>query len=276
MTIFTIVVMLSLAAIFGMLSNILHTTDINWHNSKQITLYLKVPTSDLEAQQLLDKVKSTDGVTQANLLSPTDALVIMQDELGMQDIMGYLDTNPLPAAIDITPATNIDNSAKLNALFKILQSYPNVDSAKMDMQAIKQISLFLIVIANIFKVVILLIAIALVLVIANALRLIISDRVEEISVLKFIGASDRFIRRPYLYIGILYGLLSSCFTIIAVNFLLFGMRAQINKLLENYSITYTAEGLSAPESGLLICVALFIGWFGARFATRRYLKFSFS
>lgn len=272
MTIFTIVVMLSLASIFAMFSNIIHSTDLDWHNSKQITLYLKVPTSVLEEQQMLDKIRATDGVGQANLRTAADALIIMQDELGMHDIIGYLEANPLPAAIDVTPSINIDSNAKLSSLFKVLKSYPNVESAKMDIEAIKRISLFLAVIADIFRVVICLIIIALVLVIASALRLIISDRVDEISVLKFIGASDKFIRRPYLYIGILYGLLSSGLTIIVVNVLFFSMRMQVNKLLVNYSISYEAHGLSVFDSLAVILTALLIGWFGARFATRRYLQ----
>ncbi len=272
MTIFTIVVMLSLSAIFGMLSNIMHSTDLDWHNSKQITLYLNVPTMESEEQDLLEQVIATDGVGEATLRSSADALIIMQDELGMQDILGYLSTNPLPAAIDVIPSSSVDSSAKLIALYNVLKSYTNVESAKMDMESIKRISLFLEVIANIFKVVIFLIVMALVLVIANSLRLIISDRVDEISVLKFIGASDKFIRRPYLYIGILYGLLSALLTIVFVNYILINMREQINDLLSTYAISYETAGLSMAACGLLISVAIFIGWFGARFAARKYLK----
>ncbi len=272
MTIFTIIVMLALASIFGMFSNIIHKTDLDWHNTKQITLYLKVPTSALEEQQTLDKIRATEGVDQASLRTAADALMFMQEELGMYDVIGYLENNPLPAAIDVIPGKNIDTNKKLNSLFKVLQSYPNVDVGKMDIESIRRISLFMNVISNILEVVICLIVIALVLVIASSLRLIISDRVEEISVLKFIGASDRFIRRPYLYIGILYGLLSSGLTIIIVNTLFFSMRTQVNKLLTNYAISYEAQALSGLDSVMVVFIALMIGLFGAWIATQRYLK----
>lgn len=272
MTIFTIAVMLSLSSVFAMLSNIMHHTDLDWHNSKQITLYLKVPSTNFEEQQLLAQVTATNGVSQANLHSATDALIIMQEELGVKDILGYLSTNPLPAAIDIVPSASIDSSEKLTSLFNELKSYANVDSARMDMESIKRVSLFLAVIVKIFKVIILLITFALVLIIANSLRLIISDRADEISVLKFIGASDKFIRRPYLFIGVFYGILSALLTIVVVNYTLLNMREQVNNLLSIYAISYETQGLSFSACVLLIILSIFIGWFGARFAASKYLK----
>lgn len=264
--------MLSLATIFGMLSNIMHNADLDWHNHKQITLFLKVPTTEVEEKQLLSKVVATTGVANATLRTATDALMLMQDELDMQNILGYLPENPLPAAIDVIPSVEIDSTTKLTALYKLLESYATVESAKIDIDTIKRISLFLAVITNIFKVIICLIVIALVLVISNALHLVISDRVDEIKVLKFIGASNKFIRRPYVYIGILYGVLSALLTIFVVNFLFLSIRAQINQLLANYAIVYTANGLSVLDSLAVIILALLIGWFGASFATRRYLN----
>lgn len=272
MTVFIIVVMLSLTSVFAMLSSIMRNTDFDWHNSNQITLYLKVPSTSAEEQQLMSQVASTTGVGQASLRSATDALLIMQDELGMHDILEYLSTNPLPAVIDVVPSSAIKDNEQLTALFNTLKSYENIDSAKMDMESIKRISLFLVVISKLFNIIIILVILALLLIIANALRLIISDRVEEISVLKFIGASNKFIRRPYLFIGFFYGLFSALLTIIVVNCAFINMREQINNLLSIYEISYQAQGLSLAASSILILISILVGWFGARFASYKYLR----
>lgn len=273
MTIFTIVLLLSFAAILAMLSNVLHGAEFDLHNDKQITLYLKVPTTADEEQSLLTKVAATDGVLRAELRSSSAALVIMQEELGFKDILTYLPENPLPAAIDVTPTPSLLNSsAQLKNLFNTLKSYENVESAKLDIESIQRFMLFLNVIANIFKVLIILLVLALILVIANALRLIITDRLEEINVLKFVGASNNFIRRPYMYIGIFYGIVASAFTIAVVNFSFASLRAQINNLLSIYSISYATNGMSVTASLSLLIIAVLIGWFGAWVASRKYLN----
>ena len=274
MTIFTIVTMLVLSSIFWMLTDVMRGVAVDWQSNKQMTIYLKVPSTVGEQSQLLAKVAGTPGVEQVNLKTAEDGLRMLQDNLEMRDILSYLPENPLPAAIEVIPNQEINTSEKLAELRDTLQAYPNVTAVRLDLDSVNRIALFIAVVANILKVLIGLISFALVLIIANSLRLVIGDRVDEITVLKFVGASYRYIRRPYLYTGCLYGLLAALLTIICINVFLFGMQTRVNDLLSAYAISYEAGNLSVRDSCLLIAVSLGVGWLGARIATRKYLHLS--
>ena len=274
MTIFTIVTMLVLSAIFWMLTDVMRGVSVDWQSNKQMTAYLKVPSTAGEQSQLLAKVAATAGVGQVDLKTADDGLRMLQDDLEMRDILSYLPDNPLPVALEIPPDQEINTAEKLAALRDTLQTYSNVAQVRLDLDSVKRIALFITVVANILKVLIGLISFALVLIIANSLRLVIGDRVDEITVLKFVGASDRYIRRPYLYTGCLYGFLASLLTIICINVFLLGMQTRVNDLLSAYAISYEASNLSVRDSCVLMAASLSIGWLGARLATRKYLHLS--
>lgn len=272
LTIFTIVILLVLAAIFWLLTDIMQVVDLDWRSNKQITVYLKIPTNSLEQEQLLEKIKTTNGVKQAVLRSAADGLQMLKEHLEVQDVLSYLPENPLPALIEVTANFTGSSDANLLELKNTFMRYPNVESVTLDLTWLKSISLFIAVISGVLQVLMILISLALVLIITNALRLIIADRIDEINVLKFIGASDRYIRRPYLYMGCVCGFLAACLAIIGINIILLFMQSSLNDLLATYSIVHPMQGLSWLSSGLLLFLSMLIGWSGAHLAIDRYLR----
>lgn len=275
LTILTIVILLILSAIFWMLANVMRGIELDWQTNKQISVYLQVPTSQAAEAELLEKIKTTKGVAQAHLRSAEDGLQMLKENIEVRDILSYLPENPLPAVIEVTASTDFDVNAELSKLKETFLSYPDVESVSLDLTWIRSIALFIKVISGVLQVLICLISLALILIITNALRLIIADRIDEINVLKFVGASDKYIRRPYLYTGCLYALLAAFLAVVGISVIMFFIQSSLNDLLATYSITYTINSVAWDDIALLITLALFIGWIGANFATRKYLRIIF-
>jgi cell division transport system permease protein len=271
MTIFVIAIILVLSSLFWILSDAFTSITSDWQSSGQISLYLDIPTSAADEVALLAKVRATKGVGLASLKTSSDALVQLQAQAGMQDILSYLPSNPLPSVIDIVPASDINTPDSLNKLQLILKNYPHVALAKIDMEWINRVFLFLKLIKNLLNFMMLMLSLVAVLIIGNTLRLIINDRHEEILVLKFIGAGDPFIMRPYLYSGIWYGLFAAIFAIVCINLLLLSLQTGINDLFVTYKIHYTVSSLSYLKACVLLFSAAILGWIGARISVKRHL-----
>lgn len=272
LTIIVIGITLTLPAIFWVFADNLQQLSMDWQRGGHISLYLDTSISNTDEANLFRRVRNTAGVGEAKLTSSAEGLAELQHQEGMQDIMQYLPENPLPAVIDVTPALDMNNSVKLDSLYQVLKSYPHVDQAKFDMQWVTRLYTVLDVVAKLAHGLILLLASAVVLIIGNTLRLAIQSRHEEIVVLKLIGASDAFIVRPFLYLGICYAIGGALFAMVLVNGIILSLGLLVNQLAQAYQMHYDLVGLSLRQTLLLVSFAIALGWFGARLSVRSLCK----
>ncbi|MDF1758532.1 MAG: permease-like cell division protein FtsX [Legionellaceae bacterium] len=275
MTIFVIAIILVLSSIFWILSDAMQNITVNWQSTKQISLYLDVPSMAVAESDLMAKVLSTKGVASASIHTSAEALKILQAQSGMHDILSYLPSNPLPSVIDVIPDAQINTQESLDNLYQTLKEYPSVAEAKLDLEWINSVFTFLGFISKFLHLLMIILAVALVLIIGNTLRLIINDRQEEIMVLRFIGASDRFIMRPYLYSGVYYGAFAAILAILLVNIIFMSLQSEINSLLYTYKIHYNLDSLSLLKTGVMLLTASILGWFGARISVKSHLMKTF-
>ncbi|AHE68190.1 permease-like cell division protein FtsX [Legionella oakridgensis] len=271
MTMMVIAITLALPALFWVFAYNLEQLTNNWQQGGRISLYLKPSLSSQEAESVLLRVRTLQGVAQAVLKSPEEGLAELKTQEGMEDIMEYLSENPLPAVIDITPELNVDAPAKLEQLYLQLKSYPQVEQAKIDMQWVNRLHAILGLVTRITHGLMLILASAVLLIIGNTLRLAIQNRREEIQILKLIGATDPFILRPFLYSGILYGLAGAIFAVLVVNLFMLSLALAMRHLATAFQIPSPFLILSFSQALLLICSATILGWLGARLSVKRQL-----
>jgi cell division transport system permease protein len=245
---------------------------IKWQQGGHISLYLKSRITAAEASDVLQQVQKTVGVGSASLKSATEGLLELQQQEGMQDIMGFLPDNPLPAVIDVIPAINSLNPQRLEALYSALKVFPQVEQAKLDRQWVHRLQAILGLMSTMAYGLIILLALAVLLIIGNTLRFTIYHRHEEIQVLKLIGANDSFILRPFLYSGVWYGVAGALFAILFLNIFILSLTIVINKLAAAYDMHYSLIGLSLRQMALLLFVAIMLGWLSACFSVRRQLS----
>lgn len=271
MTSIVIAIALALPALFWVFSDNMDKLTADWQRGGHISLYLQPNLTETEQQQVLQRVRETDGVGQASLKSAADGLSELTKQEGMQDIMRYLPENPLPAVINVVPAVAIDSPAKLDLLSRQLQTISQVEQTKVDMEWIRRLDALLGFAANFANALLVLLALAVVLIIGTTLRLALHSRQEEIQVLKLIGAKDPFILRPFLYSGIWYGVSGAIFAVFLVNVFILSLGMAVNQLAIVYQMHYSLNLLSMRQILLLVSFAIILGWLGARLSVKRQL-----
>lgn len=271
MTVVVIAITLTLPALLWIFTNNMAELTSSWKRGGHISLYLDMTASVNDYSSLLARVQKTEGVGEALLKTPAEGILELQRQEGMQDLMLNLPDNPLPAVIDVVPSPNITTPLQLESLYGRLKSLPGIDDARLDMQWMSRLYALLNVMERMTQGLMLLLASAVVFIICNTLRLVIHKRQEEIRVLKLIGASDPYIVRPFLYSGLWYGFASAVLAVIFVSLFMLSLRFVLNQLVEAYQMHFPVLGLSTSQSLLLIMMATFLGWFGARVSVMRQL-----
>lgn len=271
MTVIVIAIALALPTLFWVFTDNLSELTNRWQRGGHISLFLKPSLPETEQTSLLEKVRTTEGVGQANIKSAADGLSELTQQEGMQDIMRYLPENPLPAVIEVVPALVIDSPAKLDLLSRKLQAFPQVALAKLDMEWINRLHAILGFSGKAANALMALLALAVVFIIGNTLRLDIHNRQEEIKILKLIGATDPYIIRPFLYSGVWYGAAGALLAIFLVNIFILTLGVAVNQLANVYQMHYPLACLSLRQILLLVLFAIILGWLGALLSVKRQL-----
>ncbi|HYQ51961.1 MAG TPA: permease-like cell division protein FtsX, partial [Pseudomonas sp.] len=176
----------------------------SWQRAAQISLYLKLDAGSKEGEALREEIKGMPGVADAQYVSREQALEEFQQQSGLGEALRELPDNPLPGVVVVTPS-EVDKAA-LEALRQRLAELPRVENAQLDLVWVERLAAILKLGDRfVFGLAVMLIS-ALLLVIGNTIRLHIENRRVEIEVIKLVGGTDSYVRRPFLYMGALYGL----------------------------------------------------------------------
>lgn len=271
MTMLVIAITLTLPALFWAVSDDLQHLGKKWKNGGNISLYLKTSLSSAEENALLTQIRALEGVGKASLKTAAEGLAELKQQEGMEDVMRYLPTNPLPAVVEVIPSLAWTQPFQVQQLFTKLQAFPQVEQAKLDMEWIMRLQAIMKVLRKVAHAVIFLLGLALVLIIGNTLRLAIQDSHNEIQVLKLIGATDSFISRPFLYTGVWYGLGGAIFSVLFINIFLVSFAAAMRQLATMYQMHYPITTLSVKQAYTVVLVAMGLGWLGAKLSIRQQL-----
>lgn len=270
-TMVVIAVSLTLPALFWVLTDNANLLLAGWNKHGQLTLYLSPGLSPAQQTTVLAKVRRMDAVGHADLKTPDEGLAELQAQEGMADIVRHLPDNPLPGVIDITPAISLHTVAQVEQLYHRLKSIAQVEQVTLDIQWIKRLHTILDFAAKIAHSLMILLSCAVILIVGNTLRLAVHHRHEEIQVLKLIGAGDSFIIRPFLYLGVWYALIGAILAICFVNLFMLSLNASVQALAQAYQMAFHVHGMTSHQAGMLLLLALFLGWSGANIAVRRQL-----
>ncbi len=249
----------------GQLSN-------DWDNSTQISLFLHTHVDQTKAEKLIPHLKKNRAIKNITLISKSKGLKQFKKTSGFGDAMKYLKKNPLPIVLVVTPNIKDNQPDKIMQLVDKLGKNKSVELAQLDMQWVKRLYTFLQIANRSIWIISCMLAIAVLLIVGNTIRLDIQNRREEIEVSKLIGASDSFIKRPFLYIGFWYGLIGGVLAWIATQISLLFMDAPIHKLALLYHSDFRLNGLSFSETLLLIAISCSLGLIGSWIAVSRHLK----
>lgn len=269
-TVMVIGIALSLpAALYVFLENV-KAISANVQNEPEISLFLSRDATASDITKLQTSLKKHPAVSELRVIRKDQALQSLKKRHDIGDLVSGLKQNPLPDVVVVRLQNN--SPYQLQKLRAEWATLPLVDLAQADSAWAEKLSAFLAFGRISVWILAILLGIALIAVVGNTIRLQIFTQKDEIEVSKLIGATNGFIRRPFLYYGALQGLLGglAAWLIVAVGATL--LKKQALTLLDLYGIHMGVRSLPAIEAIYLLLIAMLLGWLGAYIAVNRHLR----
>jgi len=242
----------------------------SWQRAAQISLYLQMDATDKDGEAMRDNIATMPGVADAEWISRQRALDEFQQQSGLGQALKELPDNPLPGVVLVTP-NEIDKAA-LEALRQALSELPKVQQAQLDLVWVERLTAILGLGDRFVFGLTVLLVLALLLVIGNTIRLHIENRRTEIEVIKLVGGTDSYVRRPFLYMGALYGLGAGLLAWLVLAFGLDWLNQAVVRLAGLYNSDFALAGVPLDDGLSLLLGAVFLGYIGAWRAVARHLR----
>ena len=271
MTVAVIGITLSLPGGFYLFLKNIDAMSGDFRSTTQITLYLDLKVKEKEARSLQKEIELMSEVTSTGFVSRHDALESFRKSSGFGKSIDTLSSNPLPHTIIVEPDASADTFAVKN-LLNTLQTMPEVEIAKLDTEWLERLYTILEIARRSVAIITLLFACAVLLIIGNTIRLDIQNRYQEIIVTKLIGATNAFIRRPFLYGGVWYGLLGGLTSWIIVEIGFLAISGPLSRLNLLYQADLEIVTFSLHDFFILLLSSTLLGLAGSWIAVARHLN----
>jgi cell division transport system permease protein len=235
-------------------------------------VYFKTDVALAKAQQLAANAKARPGVADVELISADKALEEFRTYSGFGAALEVLDQNPLPHVLHVHPALDASSTADIETLRQYFKAWPEVDLVQIDSEWVMRFNAILDVARQVLTIAVALLGLGVVAVVGNTIRLEILNRRAEIEVTKLVGGSDGFVRRPFLYTGMLYGLGGALLAWGIIMITVMVLEQPVATLAQLYGSRYTLSGLASEDVGLLLGGGAFLGLVGAWISATRHLS----
>jgi len=272
MTVAVIGIALALPSGLYLLTGNLQKLGAQWDGGANLSLFLHKSVTLTQAQKLQKTLKQWPEIDTLQLITPEQALAEFRELSGFGQALELLDDNPLPVVLAIKPAPAYSNAQATEALTAKLRSLPEVELAQLDLQWVKRFNTIMEIVRRTIWVMAVLLGLAVLLIIGNTIRLEIQNRREEIEITKLIGATNGFIRRPFLYAGFWYGLFGALMGALLVELALLQLLDPVRRLAGLYQSHFSLKILSAGELFYLLLAGSALGLAGAWIAVGRHLS----
>lgn len=270
LTCFVIGITLALPAGLHTVVRNINAVSYSWETTLQASLFLKDSTTPAQAQALTEKLKDRPGVANAIYMSREQSLAEFKALSGFGAALDLLETNPLPAVITITPVKGVQRPV-IDVLVAELGQLSEVEVAKLDRQWLDRLFALLALVQRLVLLIAGVLSLAVIVIVGNTIRLDIEARRAEIVVMKLIGATDGFIRRPFLYTGLWYGLVGGAIAWALVAAAVIALSAPARELAGLYGSDYRLQGLPLDATMVMFVAGVVLGWFGAWWTVSRHL-----
>ncbi|MFV1997173.1 MAG: permease-like cell division protein FtsX [Acidiferrobacterales bacterium] len=271
MTIAVIGIALALpSGLYVMIDNMLRVSN-SWDTTARISIFLKMSVPEDRVKYLASRIEKIPAVASVEYVSPKAALEEFKRLSGFGETLSALD-NPLPAVILVTPRSEAANDKDLQSLVLRLKKNSEVDLVQLDLQWVRRLNALLEIARRGATLLGVVLAAAVLLIIGNTIRLMVFNRRDEIEVIKLVGGTNAFIRRPFLYSGVYQGLFGALAAWGLVGGSLALLQGPITNLALLYGSDFSIRGLTWQTSGALLLSGAFLGWLGSRIAVGRHLS----
>ena len=270
LTVLVIAIALALPAGLRVLVGNLGSLSGGWQSAADFTVYFKLEVPTDRARALAREIAARPDVASVQFVDRGTALEDFRAHSGFGSSLDALEGNPLPDALLIHPASGA--AGDVEGVAAAIRKLPETDLVQLDTQWVARLRAMLALSVRIVDLATVLLALAVAIVIGNTIRLEIQNRSAEIEVTKLVGGTDGFIRRPFLYLGLCYGLAGAVVAYLLIVGTLAILGSPVSRLTALYDSQFALAGLSLRETGVLLAGGALLGWLGAGLATARHLR----
>jgi cell division transport system permease protein len=272
LTMAVIAVAFALPLLLGVLLQNGVAATANWHQAFDISVYLEKQAAPGRAPALAAQLKLRPDVAAVRIIRADEALAEFRNASGVGDALDALPDNPLPDTLVVTPTVGASTAQGTLTLERAIAAAPGVHMVQVDTQWVARLDATLSLLQRIVWIIAALLGIGVVLVIGNTVRLDIVNRRPEIEVMKLVGATDGFARRPFLYSGFWYGLGGGSLALLAVGLAVRGLAGPVDRLAGAYASQFHLRGISVRLGATVLGAAVALGWLGSWLAATRHIR----
>ncbi|HTV95900.1 MAG TPA: permease-like cell division protein FtsX [Steroidobacteraceae bacterium] len=272
MTVAVIAVALALPLFLNVLLQNTRAATAGWNQAFELSVYLAKKASSERAESLATQLRSRPDVAQVRVISADQALAEFRSSSGFGKALDALEANPLPQTLIVTPTVAASTPEGTQALKARIAALTDVDTVELDTEWVQRLNALLDLVRRVVWLTGGLLGLSVVLVVGNTIRLDILNRRAEIEVMKLVGATDTFARRPFLYSGVWYGLGGGLGAILVVAVAIGVLAKPIEHLTALYGGQFQLRGLRFGTAALILVGSVALGWLGSWIAATRHIR----
>ena len=248
--------------------------DLRQEEWSAVTVFFKTGTTEAKVQQVSRQIQQQFEPRLISVISPDQGMVDFREASGFGESLEILEENPIPWVMQVSPGPGSTEEIEetVAELTRFLQTINSVEVTQFDYKWLQRLGRMVELGQATVLLMILLFGLAVIVVVANTIRLDVASRSEEIEILALVGAGNAFVRQPFLYTGLWYGLMGGVLSLALLGLTLLYLSGPLGVLLETYGATFDLRGLSLTNILVVLAIAAFLGWFGAWVTVQRYLR----
>jgi len=238
--------------------------------SRDVDVFLRQDVDATRAGAIADELRGRSDIAKVELVTPDEALRQLRARPELADAIDALGADAareaLPSVLRVSPRGDEQ------LLAESLKTLPGAERVQFDAVWRKRLDAWLRFGGRVVLVLASLLGLGALLVVGNTVRLDIQSRRDEIGVLQLLGASDGFVRRPFLYLGAWYGLGAGALALAVLTAAAMALRVPLAELASGYGSTFNLRGLAPVAAAAVLVGAGLLGWLGAGVVAGHYLR----
>jgi cell division transport system permease protein len=272
MTMGVIAVALALPLFLSLLLQNARLASGNWNEAYDLSVYMDKSASAARVQSLAKALRQRGDVATVRIITADQALAEFRSDSGFGKALDALSDNPLPDTLVVTPTLQASTPQGTDTLKAAIAAMSEVQTVQIDTEWVKRLHAMLDLLRRVVWLTAGLLGFGIVIIVSNTIRLDILNRRTEIEVMKLVGASDGFTRRPFLYGGIWYGLGGGLLALMLVAIAAAVLARPIARLAFLYGSAFRLEGLELTTGLMVLGVAVGLSWLGSWLAATRHIR----
>jgi len=243
-----------------------------WNEALDLSVYLTKSATDARTQAIAAQLKSRADVADVRVVTAAEALAQFRQYSGFGGALDALKDNPLPNTLIVTPAIAAGTPAGTAALQSAIAAMPDVDKVQLDTEWVKRLAAMLDLLHRVVLLAGLLLGVGVALIVGNTIRLDVLNRRSEIEVMKLVGGTDGFARRPFLYSGFCYGFGGGVLALVLVGIAIAAISGPVGRLATLYGSPFRLSGVHVGTAAFVLIAASVLGLLGSWLAASRHIR----